>query len=319
MRKRWFWLALLVATALLVLLGWGWQRSGGTPQAIASKSTTPAVVFPSVDADRLQADLDALTFKRYTGADRTRARDYITQALKSAGWTPQFQPFANGINIYAEHPGTDPNAGTILLAGHYDTVEPSPGADDNATSVATVLEAARLLGQQPTAHTFQIALFDLEEQGLLGSKAFVEQVVKKENFKGAVIMDMIGYSCDRPGCQTYPPLPIQPPSDRGDFLAVIGDQGHPILISSFSHNAATLPQVFTLSVPILGPLTPDLMRSDHVPFWDTGLGAVLITDTANFRNPNYHQPTDTIETLDRDFFLGAAQLVVNAVTNLLQG
>lgn len=103
-------------------------------------------------------------------------------------------------------------------------------------------------------------------------------------------------------------------------MAVIGNQGHPALINSFTQSTRpTLPQVLTLAIPTLGDFTPDLVRSDHAPFWKNGLGAVLVTDTANFRNPHYHQPTDTLETLDREFFLGSAQIIINAVTTLLQG
>jgi hypothetical protein len=130
---------------------------------------------------------------------------------------------------------------------------------------------------------------------------------------------MIGFACHTAGCQKYPPvLPITPPTDVGNFLAVIGDQGHMPLINAFTNaTSSALPQVLTLPVPLLGPFTPDLLRSDHAPFWQKGIGAVMVTDTANFRNPNYHQATDTVNTLDPDFFSGATQIVVNAVTSLL--
>jgi Zn-dependent M28 family amino/carboxypeptidase len=332
--KRWVWLALLVSTMLAVWVNW--QRSPSSQlasfqSASSQLASSPQMVqqarpaaMPTVDSQRLLTDLESLTFNRYAETDRAKARRYIVQALKDAGWTVRKMPFESkansGVNIYAERMGSEPTAGAILLGAHYDSVERSPGADDNATSVSTVLEAARLLNIS-TPRTLKLLFFDLEEMGLLGSQAFLEDSSQRDNLKGAVILDMVGYACHEAGCQSYPPvLPIKPPTDRGDFLAVISNQGHPALINSFTQSSRpTLPQVFTLAIPTFGDFTPDLVRSDHAPFWKKGLGAVLVTDTANFRNPHYHQPTDTIATLDREFFLGSAQVIVNAVTTLLQG
>jgi hypothetical protein len=319
-------------------MGWNWHLLQSQPQIVEAsfEQITSAeilkeqlgiehefvplpTVTPTVDHQRLWADLEALSFQRYTEGDRDHARDYISKALQEAGWSPKTQSFENGINIYAERPGTEPEAGTILLGAHYDTVEQSPGTDDNATAVAAVLEAARLFRQVPTPRTLQIVLFDLEEAGLLGSFAFADDNPTISNVKGAVILEMLGYACHTDGCQRYPRmLPITPPTTRGNFLAVIGDQGHMPLIDSFTQaNQSNLPEIITLPVPLLGPFTPDLLRSDHAPFWRKGIGAVMVTDTANFRNPNYHQPSDSIETVDREFFTGATQLMVNALTSLL--
>lgn len=315
----------LVTAAAIVLGGWNWYQDR-SPAAVGANHA-PGLVsrgmsdLPSIDAQRLWADVETLSFERHSKSDRRRAREYILSALQQAGWQPQLQEFKDGTNITARRSGTDPAAGTILLAAHYDTVEQSPGGDDNATGVATVLEAARLLGQYDTARTLDLVWFDLEETGLVGSTAFAEQLPASANLQAAIILDMIGYACQTEGCQSYPPLPISPPTDRGDFLALIGDQAHADLLNSFALPARSaqskLPQLFTLAVPTFGRLTPDLMRSDHVPFWRKGIGAILVTDTANFRNPHYHQPSDTLETLDRDFFLGAAQIVVNATLTLL--
>jgi hypothetical protein len=79
-----------------------------------------------------------------------------------------------------------------------------------------------------------------------------------------------------------------------------------------------LPAVVALPVPLKGLLTPDVLRSDHAPFWYKGIGAVLVTDTADLRSPHYHQSSDTLATIDRPFFAGSAQIVVNAVAKLLE-
>jgi len=335
MRKLGIWLALFFVTLIGVIAGWNWHMIQLRPQILETsfqqspartrsprsiaETPAPSVEAPAINPDRVLADVEALASKRYTDAERSRTRDYIASALREAGWLPQFQVFETGVNVVAERPGTDPSAGAILVAAHYDTIERSPGADDNATGVAAVLETARLLGQLPTPRTLKLALFDLEEVGLVGSLAYAADDSLIDNLQGAIVLEMIGYACHTAGCQHYPAgLPISPPTDRGDFLAVIGDRGHMSLIDAF-HQASqpNLPQVFSLPIPLLGPLTPDLLRSDHAPFWQKGIGAVMVTDTANFRNPNYHQITDTPDNIDRPFFTGAAQLVVNATTALL--
>lgn len=325
MKKRWVYLLIFVAAAVLALGSWNWYQDRSLVAARTNHLASPTEVsleqLPSIDSQRLLADVEALSFERYSEADRVRTREYITAALEQAGWEPELQEFAGrsarGINIAARRSGTEAEAGTVVLAAHYDTVEQSPGADDNATSVATVLEAARLLANFDTPRTLELVLFDLEETGLEGSTAYVEQLPQDHTLQAAIVLDMIGYACHTAGCQSYPPLPITPPTDRGDFLGIIADQKHSYILDRFAQPASSLPQVLTLSIPTFGRLTPDLMRSDHVPFWRKGIGAVLVTDTANFRNPNYHQSSDTVDTLDQDFFVGAAQIVVNATISLL--
>ncbi|NJL21738.1 MAG: M28 family peptidase [Leptolyngbyaceae cyanobacterium SM1_3_5] len=317
--KRSIWVAFGLAVFLSLAIAWRWNFSP-RPQAIEVNFSQAQITPPSVNSDRLWNDLSALSFRRFESIDRSRARQYILRSLTEAGWTPQAQTFAQGVNIVAERWGTNSAAGKILLGAHYDSVEASPGADDNATAVATVLEAARLFGAIDTTRSLQLVLFDEEETGLLGSLAFVDRL-QSGDLQGAVILEMLGYACYESGCQQYPAnLPIAPPTDRGNFLAVLGDRGHMPLIRSFEQaQRSNLPPIVTLPVPLARFLPPDLLRSDHAPFWQNGFGAVLVTDTANFRTPHYHQPSDTIDTIDRSFFSGSAQLVINALTTLLQG
>jgi acetylornithine deacetylase/succinyl-diaminopimelate desuccinylase-like protein len=241
--------------------------------------------------------------------------------LEQAGWQPVLQVFNGGVNVVAERSGTNPQAGSILVAAHFDTVLGSPGADDNATGVATTLEVAQLLGSRPTPRTLKVTFFDQEERGLLGSFAFAADGSQLDNLQGVIIPEMLGYACHQSGCQKYPVgLPFKPPNSQGDFLAAVGDQEHLPLLTAFHQPAQPgLPPVITLPIPLRGLLAPDLLRSDHAPFWQKGVGAVVITDTANFRTPHYHQPSDTPETIDQKFFAGSAQVVINAVTALLEG
>jgi hypothetical protein len=333
MRKRQILCALLSLFISGLIIGWAlapWPVGDDPIQKLTQIEETASSIaqspftgehikMPQVDPDRLQSDLNALAFERFTDAQRAQAREYIQQVLADAGWSVQSHDFETGVNLYAERPGTDPNAGTILLGAHYDTVPRSPGADDNASGVVVVLEAARLLRDMSTTRTLKLVFFDLEELGLLGSQAFASDDQLTDHVQGALIMEMLGYSCDQPGCQRYPQgLPIDPPSDRGDFIAVVGNQQDAQLIDAFQSTHGSLPNLVKLAIPISVPILPDLLRSDHVPFWREGIGAVMVTDTANFRNPHYHQPSDTVETLDLDFLSGTAQIVIDAVTRLLK-
>jgi Zn-dependent M28 family amino/carboxypeptidase len=345
-KRHWIWVVLFV-----LALGWGvlssqsWQSAlisdvavkqltreavqpeQLTPQTpgeieqteLKTTAIAPAINVPKVDPQRLMGHVQALAFARHSDRDRYQAREYILQALTEAGWKPYLQVFRQGVNVVAERSGTDPQAGRILVAAHYDTVAGSPGADDNGTGVATTLEVARLLGSRSTPRGLQVVFFDQEEQGLLGSFAFAANPSYLENLQGVIIPEMLGYACYEPGCQTYPRgLPFQPPTEQGDFLFAAGDQEHLPLLSAFQQDQLGLPAVFTLPIPLRGLMSPDFLRSDHAPFWQQGIGAVVITDTANFRTPHYHQPSDTLATLDQQFFAGAAQIVVNATATLLE-
>ena len=342
--KQLIWIALFILVAVAAV-GWSsesWQRFSAVPEVSIdrkidisqnqSPSPLPAVKnavdLPQIDSSRLWKHVETLVGEREGERSRSLTRDYISQQLQTLGFSPQLQPFDGGINVFAERKGTDSTTGAILVAAHYDTVPQSPGADDNATGVATVLEVARLLGSRPTPRTLQVAFFDREEIGLLGSLAFAGSAARLKNLQGAIVLDMIGYACRTPGCQKYPEgLKAQPfleasgvtSPDKGEFIAVIGDAEHPLLLRTFAESGNTdLPPVVALPVPLKGLLTPDVLRSDHAPFWYKGVGAVLVTDTANLRSPHYHKSTDTLATIDRPFFTGSAQIVVNAAAKLLE-
>ena len=326
--KKW-WLVLVVVTAIGVVSGstlfWHPTQVANLKRAPITKvdnsdlaaASGQLIKSPNVDAKKLFAHVQALNYERYSEAERDRARNYLTRALKKFGWSPTLQSFEGGINIFAQRKGTDPQAGVILVAAHYDTVANSPGADDNASGVAVVLEIARLFNSIPTPRTLQLAFFDQEELGLRGSIAFTANKAHLENLDGVVVLDMVGFACYTPGCQKYPAgLAIAPPTDKGDFLAVVGDTEHLPLLNTFQ-NSENLPPVLTLPIPLKGMLMPDTLRSDHALFWYQGIGAVLLTDTANLRTPHYHQPSDIPANIKRSFFTGVAQIVVNATTKLL--
>ncbi|MGK7908029.1 MAG: M20/M25/M40 family metallo-hydrolase [Synechococcus sp.] len=206
----------------------------------------------------------------------------------------------------------------ILIGAHYDAVPGSPGADDNATGVAVLLELARLLTTEPARSPVRLIAFDMEEFGLLGSRHYAAELKQQQQpLRLMFSLEMLGYRDATPRSQQYPDgLKYFYPS-QGDFIALIG-------------NWATLLDLITLSramrqqgVPCewlpagqRGRLIPDTRRSDHASFWDEGYRAVMVTDTANMRNPHYHRASDRIETIDLDFLAGVCRGLAAGIRQL---
>jgi Zn-dependent M28 family amino/carboxypeptidase len=207
----------------------------------------------------------------------------------------------------------------VILGAHYDAVQGSPGADDNASGVAVLLEAARVLASMKLNFELLLCAFNLEEHNMIGSSHLAKRL-KADGAKitGMISLEMLGYTDHRPGSQQYPAALRWLYPDRADFIGVIGNWRSAALLRTFVaalRKVDGLP-VETLSVLGNGFLVPQVRLSDHAPFWDAGYPALLLTDTAFMRNPHYHSASDTIETLDLDFMAKVCQGVVNAVAGL---
>jgi len=205
----------------------------------------------------------------------------------------------------------------LILAAHYDTVEGSPGADDNASALAVLLEVAHRIGSERLQRPVQLIAFALEEPGLFGSQAYTAHLAATgQSIHGAIVLECVGYASNEEGSQTIPPgVPISVPT-IGNFLGVIGNQASTPFTQSVAHTMTRHMPIVPLIVPGNGELLPDTRRSDHTAFWERGFPAVMLTDTANFRNPHYHQPTDTIDTLNLDFMVAVTDAVAAAVIAL---
>jgi aminopeptidase YwaD len=208
----------------------------------------------------------------------------------------------------------------LIIAAHYDTVQDTPGADDNASGLAAMLEAAETLHEAALSCEVRFIATCLEEQDLLGSVAYAAGLREvNEEILGAIVLECVGYTSDRDGSQTAPPAtPIAVPR-VGDFLAVVANTASAPLAKSFElaakREVADLKTV-SLVVPAQGEQLPDSRRSDHAAFWQFGYPALMLTDTANFRNPHYHRSTDTLETLDLSFIRRVAHAVSATATSL---
>lgn len=206
----------------------------------------------------------------------------------------------------------------ILIGAHYDAVPGTPGADDNATGVAVLLELARSLAAQPVRYPVRLIAFDLEEYGLLGSAAYAEALwQEKQPVRLMLSLEMLGYCTHAPNSQKYPPGLQYLYPNQGNFIGLIGNLG-------------TIPDLIRLCRAIdragirsrwlpagkRGMLVQATRLSDHAPFWDRGYRAIMVTDTAFMRNPNYHKPSDRLETLDLDFLTGICQGLIYGIRRL---
>ena len=206
----------------------------------------------------------------------------------------------------------------ILIGAHYDAVPGTPGADDNATGVAVLLEMAEVFASNPLKYPVRLVAFDLEEYGLLGSTAYAKYLKdKQQKLRLMLSLEMLGYCNDAQGSQTYPDL-IKPfYSDRANFIALVGNLS---AILDINRLAKQMKQhgtpIAVLADPSAGKLVPITGFSDHRPFWEQKYRAIMVTDTAMLRNPHYHKASDTIETLDLDFLTNTCQSLIAALRKI---
>ena len=206
----------------------------------------------------------------------------------------------------------------ILVGAHYDAVPGTPGADDNATGVAVLLELARGFATEPAKCPIRLVAFDMEEYGILGSAQYAADLKRQQQpLRLMISLEMLGYCDATPGSQNYPAGLGRFYPNRGDFIGLIG-------------NLPTIPDLIHLSrrirkggtpcewlpVPIRGLLVPPTRFSDHSPFWDRGYRALMVTDTAFLRNPHYHKASDRLETLNLDFLTGVCRGLADGIRQL---
>jgi Zn-dependent M28 family amino/carboxypeptidase len=236
-----------------------------------------------------------------------RAAVYVEGQLRGAGYSPVSQEYADGKARFRNVIATlNPDERPIIVIGaHYDVCGPQPGADDNASGVAVLIETARRLNAVAARVPYQIRFvaYSTEEppyftSDQMGSYVHATSLVKERAVIELMIgLEMVGYFSDQPHSQTYPEgIPTGQFPDTGDFIAVVSKPGHEPFLADLER-AFTGAGLKAISLSAPEPL-PGLAFSDHMNYWKRGLPAVMVTDTAFFRNPNYHRDTDTRETLD---------------------
>ncbi len=254
------------------------------------------------------------------------AANYIKDGFRSLGtkpteqkWLVKGKQYRNIIATY--NPGKKRR---LVVGAHYDVAGEQPGADDNASAVAGLLESARMIFEEKPEldYTVEFVSYSLEEPPFfqteeMGSFIHAKSLHdEKVNVMGMICYEMIGYFSDEPGSQDYPvkALSLMYP-DKGNFILVMGGlknpgftqkivkrmkKGSPIGVESLN-----LPENMEIS-----------QMSDHMNYRKFGYKAVMINDTSYYRNPNYHLKTDTIDTLDFDKMTDVVSSTYNAIVNL---
>ncbi|MBL8039362.1 MAG: M28 family peptidase [Nitrospira sp.] len=270
-----------------------------------------------IDRNQLREDLQALVGERHPITSPSRLRQteaYLHRRFAETGLTVTTQAFpalgGTSHNVigtaFPDHKSFQ-SAPPLIVAAHFDTVEGSPGADDNASALAIMLQVARQVRTMTLARPIRFIAFNLEEENLLGSQAYTSLLRNNgESIHGAIVLECVGYASHQPNSQKIPPgVPIAVPT-TGNFLAVIGNERSHHLTGSVAQAMKPHLPIVPLIVPGNGEKLPDTRRSDHTSFWEQGFPAVMLTDTANFRNPHYHRSTDTLDTLSLDFIAAVA-------------
>lgn len=306
-------LAVILAFPVLLLLALGlFMRQ----PLLTSGPAFPAGAEPA----RLERDVRIFSERLFPRAvdnreNLDRAADYIKAELAAAGGAVAEQPYRftefNRSNkkvelgpfrniVAAFGPET---AERVVVGAHYDAYGPFPGADDNASGAAGLLELARLLGKAPPPLRVELVAYSTEEPPCFATphmgSAVHADALKESGVKvrAMISLEMIGYFSDEPGSQSYPVplLKLYYPS-RGNFITVVGDPGGIGLTRRVKKamSAGALP-VYSITAPAF---IPGIDYSDHASYWAAGYPAVMINDTAFYRNKLYHKPGDTADRLD---------------------
>jgi peptidase M28-like protein len=309
----------------------GASAPGSDPARGASAASTAGQ--RATLAERLRRHVAALEGIRHPSAAPERhraARDHITRELRGLGLTVDLAPFPfrgrTYYNVVGVVPGRDARRPRVLVGAHFDSTAHTPGADDNASGVAALLECARLVASRKPQVGVEFVGLDLEElqsvtgRYRVGSHALArEKRARGETLAGALILEMVGYRDPTPGAQIVPPfLGIDVPR-TGDFLAAVGDGRSRNLLEGFVAGARAaapdLPLV-PYATRLRGWLLPLTRLSDNASFWDARYPSLMLTDTAFLRNPHYHRATDTGATLDFTFMAMVTEATAGAVARL---
>jgi len=289
----------------------------------------------AIDVERLRAHVLALHAAHQTdtpslpswggGKSHTHhhSAQYVVGALTSLGLEPHVDHSeVDGLdtdNVYADIVGTTRPFETVLLTAHHDAWMQG-GADDNGSGVAVLLETARVLHLAPRGRTVRVVAFDREEEGLLGANRYAADHAS-ERVVMIVNLDCVGFATDAPHSQRAPlGLALR---DVGNFVLAVADEPASAALARMAHWSSQARP----TAPVVGVITPgdahypvdsSFLRSDHAPFWRRGVPGIFLTDTANFRNVNYHTERDTPATVNYEFLRGVASVVIGSIVGFAE-
>jgi Zn-dependent M28 family amino/carboxypeptidase len=259
------------------------------------------------------------------------AAAYIRKEFNQLGYAVSEEPYdaagARVSNLTVERQGSKRPDEIVVVGAHYDTLAETPGADDNASAVAMLIEVMRLLKDRDARRTLRFIAFTCEEapyfnMGLMGSQHHARGCRSRgENVVAMLALEMVGFYSDAPGSQSLPPgIPkaarwLFP--KRANFLAAVSNERSWRLLWPFRRGFKKVSRfpLFTVALP---EKIQEIRRSDNSSFWDQRYPALMITDTSFLRNKNYHEPTDTTDTLDYVRMADATVGVAGGIARLVK-
>ena len=302
-------IALLCGLALLVLLHLirmpGRNYHGALPALTVDEKIVESNLRKTVNY--IAGSIGERNVIAYQSLEKTA--QFIETSFRTMGYSVQSQEYTVQMrkvrNLIAEIPGAGKPDEIVVIGAHYDTVADCPGADDNTSGVAGLLELARLLRNSHPERTVRFVAFVNEEPPWfqtqdMGSLVYAKELKRRgADVVAAISLETIGMYSDEEGSQQYPAGMGSIYPKKGDFIAFVGYVASADLVRK---SVAAFRR--SVKFPVEGAAVPGAITgvswSDHWSFWEQGYPAMMITDTAPFRNPNYHRPSDTPDTLDYD-------------------
>ncbi len=316
MRRIFHWKVLLTLVVIgAIAYGLRWFREGmKMPGRTYSGPMEPLDPYSSRLRDNLKTHVEMLAgtigernMSHYDALNK--AADYIRQTLESREYKVREDTYEVGGKkvriLYTAIEGSGNPTQPFVVGAHYDSVEGSPGANDNASGVAALLELSRILKTDTPGRPVILAFFPNEEPPYfqtndMGSLRFARGYHQGiERFHGMMSIETIGYYSDQSGSQNYPAFVSAMYPSKGNFIGFVGDTGSRELVK-----AAAAEFRLKTHFPAEGASLPGAIDgvgwSDHWAFWKVGVPAIMVTDTAPFRYPHYHKASDTPDKVDYD-------------------
>lgn len=315
-------LTVIITIVVVKLTTFGWQGFYRAPEISLRDEKLPERLKTHVV--KLSEEVGERSIFRYP--ELTKAADYITESFQNLGYSVEFQEYTLdgkvSRNIIVEKRGNKKPDEIVIIGAHYDTCF-NPGANDNASGVAGLLELARLLASEENNITIRFIAFANEEPPFfktkdMGSFVYARKArEKQENIKAAVILEMIGYYTDKPFSQRYPLFlgPFYP--HRANFIAVVGNLTNRRLVKQVTNDFRKHSQ-FPIKSVVLFDFIPGVDFSDHWSFWQFGFPAIMITDTAFYRYRYYHTNLDTFEKLNYESMAKVVEGLKQVISKLVE-
>lgn len=323
------------------------HRPGGPPAELAPIAAVPDLDAPErcgahaiealtrcVEPGRLRTDVVEIARARPPGSAHHQAvRSLCRDRLEALGLDVTEQRYGTGVNVVGLKRGFSKSGQLVVLSAHYDHLEGCAGADDNASGVAALLEAARVLAPARFDRSLVVACWDGGEAGQQGSAAFARRSrARGDDIVLALVLEAIGFADQARDSQRLPErfeerfpdqaLALIDNDHRADFALVVADQPAMIWAQAVVRHAAALPlpvHVLRLTRAMKADLDPD-HRADQASFWAEGYPALLVSDTGGYRNPHIHcrEGADTPDTLDYGFATRVLQAALGAAVEALE-